>query len=149
VNTISRRSAMQGLTVTVVGGIVGYLFGRNSDAAKPKATTTAANGYGAASIGGGGGRRLARLDQVPEGGGLILDKDKIVLTRDSSGDVHAFSSICTHQGCPVNSVSGGAISCPCHGSQFDASSGAVLAGPAPRPLPPVAVTIQDDAIYTS
>jgi Rieske Fe-S protein len=148
VNTISRRSALQGFTVTVLGGILGYLFGRNSEAAKPKATTTAANGYGAASGGGGGGRRLATVDQVPEGGGLILDKDKIVLTRDSSGNLHAFSSICTHQGCPVNRVSGGKISCPCHGSQFDASSGAVVAGPAPRPLPQVAVTIRGNAIYT-
>jgi Rieske Fe-S protein len=145
-NLISRRSAVRGLGVVAVGGIVGYAVGRQSDAAKGQGTNGAANSYGAAAT---GGRRLAGLSQVPEGGGLILNGDKIVLTRDSDGTLHAFSSICTHQGCPVDRVANGTISCPCHGSKFDATTGAVTAGPAPSPLPTVAVTVRGSDIYAS
>jgi Rieske Fe-S protein len=63
--------------------------------------------------------------------------------------VHGFSAVCTHQGCTVGSVSGGAIVCPCHGSQFNAQTGAVIAGPAPRPLPKVAVVVRNGNVYTS
>jgi Rieske Fe-S protein len=149
VTAISRRSALQGLTVTLAGGVVGYVVGRSSDAAQPKATGTAANEYGSSSSGDAGGKRLASLDDVPTGGGLILDDPRVVITRDSDDSVHAFSSICTHQGCPVNRVANGTIDCPCHGSAFDARTGAVVAGPAPRPLPPVDVEVRDDGIYTA
>jgi Rieske Fe-S protein len=70
----------------------------------------------------------------------------VVVTKSGS-QVHAFSSTCTHQGCQVNKVSGGRIDCPCHGSVFDASTGAVVAGPAPSPLPPVAVTVRNGEVF--
>jgi Rieske Fe-S protein len=142
---ISRRSTLQGLAVSLVGGIAGFVVARTSGAAKSKGATTAANGYGAAA---GGGRLLAPLSQVPAGGGLILANDKIVLTSGPGGTVHGFSAVCTHQGCTVNSVSGGAISCPCHGSRFDAQTGAVIAGPAPSPLPQIPVTVRGNSVYT-
>jgi len=81
-------------------------------------------------------------------------------TVPSSGDpgfvVHptasrylAFSAICTHQGCPVdfNQGSGGQAAtfvCPCHGAQFDATTGAVLLGPARDPLPAITVALGPD-----
>jgi Rieske Fe-S protein len=86
---------------------------------------------------------------VPVGGGLILDNPAIVLTRTSGNDVHAFSAVCTHQGCTVNKVAGGTIDCPCHGSRFDAATGAVVRGPAARPLPAVTVTVRGGNVYTS
>jgi Rieske Fe-S protein len=138
--TFSRRSGLLGLGVALGAGIAGYVVARNSPAARGKGLTTAANGYGAAPT---QGRRLAGLAQVPVGGGLI------VLTRGSNGTVHAFSAVCTHQGCTVSSVRNGVIGCPCHGSRFDAQTGAVLAGPAPRPLPPIAVVVRGGEIYTS
>jgi Rieske Fe-S protein len=143
---ISRRSTLQGLAVSIVGGIAGFFVARSSGAAKSKAPTTAANGYGAAAA--GGGTLLAALSQVPAGGGLILAKDKIVLISGAGGTVHGFSAVCTHQGCTVNSVSGEAISCPCHGSRFDAQTGAVIAGPAPSPLPKIPVTVRGNNVYT-
>jgi Rieske Fe-S protein len=145
VHELSRRSALRGLAVTAGAAVVGYLVSRNSDAAQAKSVGTAANGYGATVE--TGGRRLAALAQVPSGGGLILGDEQIVLTKDATGSVHAFSAICTHQGCLVSSVSGGTINCPCHGSRFDANTGAVVAGPAPRPLPVVAVTVREGGIY--
>jgi cytochrome b6-f complex iron-sulfur subunit len=47
--------------------------------------------------------------------------------------LYAISAICTHLGCTVGSQASGGFFCPCHGSRFD-PTGAVVAGPAPRPL---------------
>ena len=120
---------------------------RNSGASGAKGATTAANGYGATAN--NAGRFIARVDQIPVGGGLILAEDKIVLIRSSSGAVHGVSAVCTHQGCIVSSVQNGVISCPCHGSQFDAQTGAAVAGPAPRPLPAISVVVRGGNIYRS
>ncbi|OHV35706.1 hypothetical protein BCD49_22070 [Pseudofrankia sp. EUN1h] len=117
-------------------------------AAAPSAATSAA-GTAGGSTASSGGTQLATLDQVPAGGGLILSDSKIVLTRTSGNDVHAFSAVCTHQGCTVAKVANGTIDCPCHGSKFDVSTGAPVAGPAPSPLKSVAVTVRDNAIFQS
>ena len=95
------------------------------------------------------GTKLATLTQVPTGGGLILQDKKIVLTRDSGGTVHGFSAVCTHQGCIVGTVTSSQIICPCHGSHFNASTGAVEQGPAQTALPKVAVTVANNAVYAS
>jgi Rieske Fe-S protein len=147
VGALSRRSLLRGLVVTLAGGVAGYAVARNSAAARAKEATTAANGYGAAQN--TGGRLLARIGDVPASGGLILPGPKIVLTRGSDGVVRGFSAVCTHQGCTVRTVAGGVITCPCHGSRFNAQSGAVIAGPAPRPLPAIAVVVRGSEIYTS
>lgn len=140
VTALTRRSALRGGLVVVGAGAVGYALARTSGAARTRGETTAANEYGAAPS---YGRVLARLRRVPLGGGLILTADKVVLTREPAGRLHAFSAVCTHQGCLVAQVSAGVIMCPCHGSRFNAWTGAVIAGPAGRPLPPVAVTVRD------
>jgi Rieske Fe-S protein len=143
---VSRRSVVRGAAVAVVGGIVGFVFARNSAAARAKAGTTAANAYGAATN--AGGQLLAPIDRIPDGGGLILDNPPIVLTN-SAGQVHAFSAICTHQGCRVDRVADGQITCPCHGSRFDAATGAVTNGPASRPLPAITIEVRSGSVYTS
>ncbi|MGI8868935.1 MAG: Rieske (2Fe-2S) protein [Mycobacteriales bacterium] len=147
-DALSRRSLVGGLLVAIAGGVAGYLVARGSTAAHAKGATTAANGYGAAS-GSGGGRLLAPVGQVPASGGLILTGPKIVLTRGSGGSVHGFSAVCTHQGCTVSAVAKDVISCPCHGSRFNAQTGAVIAGPAARPLPAIAVVVRGGRIYTT
>ena len=145
--SLTRRGALQGSVVVVIGGIAGYLLTRGSAAARTATATGAANAYGPAT--GGGGHLLARLDQVPTGGGIVVGKEAVVLTRTASGDVHAFSAVCTHQGCTVDRVAAGTIDCPCHGSRFDVDTGAVRTGPATRPLPPVPVQVKDGGIYRS
>jgi len=144
---LTRRSALRGVAIAVVGGVGGYLVAHNSAAAKAKRGTTAANAYGADTS--HTGRRLADISAIPVGGGLIVDNPPVVLVRGSAGDVHAFSAVCTHQGCTVDRVSGGRILCPCHGSSFDATTGAVTGGPAPRPLPVIHVVVQNGTVYTS
>jgi len=143
-NDVSRRSVLRGFTLTVAGGVAGFLVARQSDAAKSKSVTAAANGYGPSSS--STNNVLTTVAKVPSGGGVVLGSAGVVVTKDSTGTIHAFSATCTHQGCRVSSVSGGTINCPCHGSRFNASTGAVVQGPATRPLPPVAVTVQGDQI---
>ena len=55
--------------------------------------------------------------------------------RDEQGGLHAVSLRCTHLGCLLR-FNGAETSwdCPCHGSRFDVD-GAVLTGPAVKPLP--------------
>jgi Rieske Fe-S protein len=143
---ISRRSTLRAFAVSIGGAVAGFVVARTSGAASPKGSTTAANGYGAHAA--SGGKLLARVDQVPSGGGLILANDKIVLTSGPGGTVHGFSAVCTHQGCTVGSVSGGAITCPCHGSQFNDQTGAVISGPAQRPLPKIPVVVRNNSVFT-
>jgi Rieske Fe-S protein len=88
-----------------------------------------------------GPARLASLSDIPVGGGVILAEQGVVLTRVQGGEVRAFSTVCTHAGCTVAEVGDGLIRCPCHGSAFSIADGSVRAGPAPAPLPPVAVVV--------
>jgi Rieske Fe-S protein len=60
--------------------------------------------------------------------------------------VRAFSAVCTHVGCILSQVTGRTIDCPCHGSKFAITSGAVVAGPAPTPLPRKQIEIVDGRI---
>ena len=144
---LTRRGLLSGSLVAVVGAVAGFLFARGSAAVHKPGRTTAANAYGPS--GSESGHLLAKVNDVPSGGGVILGKEGIVVTRTADGAVHAFSAVCTHQGCTVYRVAGGTIDCPCHGSRFDAGTGAVRAGPAPRPLPPITVEVRNGGVYTS
>jgi Rieske Fe-S protein len=84
---------------------------------------------------GAGGVPLGAVRDIPVGGGTVFATARIVVTQPARGQYRAFSAVCTHVGCIVNRVAGGTIHCPCHGSQFEITSGAVVAGPAPSPLP--------------
>jgi len=58
-----------------------------------------------------------------------------------------YSKICTHAGCPVGLYIAELrqLQCPCHQSAFDVLNGAeVLFGPAPRPLPQLALYVDKD-----
>jgi Rieske Fe-S protein len=89
---------------------------------------------------------LARTADIPVGGGRVFADKGVVVTQPREGTVKAFSAVCTHQGCTVASVEGGTINCPCHGSKFDVADGSVKGGPAPRPLPPAAITVDGGEI---
>jgi Rieske Fe-S protein len=143
----SRRSLLRGALLTAVAGVAGYLVAANSSEARTKSGTTSADAYGPNSS--RRGRLLAEVSQIPLGGGIVLAAAKIVLSRSQTGDVLAFSAICTHQGCTVGSVHNGQVVCPCHGSRFNAQSGAVITGPAGLPLPPVPVVVHNGGVYTA
>jgi len=51
-----------------------------------------------------------------------------------SGEVRAFSAVCTHLGCLVKwNAAKSEFLCPCHGGVFDAN-GVNVSGPPPKPL---------------
>lgn len=72
------------------------------------------------------------LADVPAGGALVLPVEGVAITRRGADEVEVLDLTCTHLGCRVSAVEAG-FACPCHGSRFD-RHGAVLHGPAPRPL---------------
>ena len=69
-----------------------------------------------------------------------------VLIRHPNGALVALSAICTHAGCEV-AYQGGVLYCPCHGSLFNATTGAVIQGPAVTPLPKRRVVESGGEIY--
>ncbi len=86
------------------------------------------------------------LTDIPVGGGMIIAEPPLVVTQPSQGEVKAFTSICTHQGCKVNAVSDNQIFCPCHGSIFSAIDGSVIRGPATEGLSAAAVSVDGTQI---
>ena len=92
------------------------------------------------------GTVLGTATEIPVGGGAIYTAAKVVVTQPASGQYKAFSAVCTHVGCIVNKVTSGTIDCPCHGSEFKITDGAVVAGPAPSPLPARQIEIVDGQV---
>jgi len=74
--------------------------------------------------------------------------DRAIAMRLPNGVLVAYSSICTHLSCAVLwKASRGELVCPCHDGRFDDSTGRVLGGPPPRPLPVIALEERTDGIY--
>ena len=69
-----------------------------------------------------------------------------ILIRESDGSLKAFSAVCTHAGCTVG-YEGGVIVCPCHGGEYSAETGEVIAGPPPSGLAPKKVLEAGGQIY--
>ena len=92
---------------------------------------------------------VARATEIREGDMRVVDVagTEVTVTR-IDGRVYAFDDTCTHAGCSLASgeLDGTVVTCPCHGSRFDVTSGAVLNGPAERPVRSRAVTIQGDDV---
>ncbi|MDI5973160.1 Rieske (2Fe-2S) protein [Streptomyces sp. SL13] len=123
----ARRSVLQGAALAGVAGLgVTALSGCAAKPAKPA-----------------GPVHLGSTDQVPVGGAALFRDDKVVVAQPAKGHFTAFSAVCTHQGCVVASIAHGVISCPCHGSEFNALTGAVVQGPATRALPAVSLKVED------
>ena len=72
-------------------------------------------------------------------------KKPIIVVRSSETTVAAFSSKCTHWGCEASLPDNGVITCPCHGSKFDAS-GKVTGGPAKHDLLSFSAVLNGTAI---
>jgi Rieske Fe-S protein len=90
---------------------------------------------------------LSTTAAILVGSGKIFPSQKVVVTQPTAGEFKAFSAVCTHMGCIVSQISNGTIDCPCHGSQYSIATGAVVAGPAPRPLPAEKIKVADGSVF--
>ena len=147
---INRRRALSGSAAVAVGVPLLAACGDDSPstATDPSSSSTPSEESSSPSedTGSGGGAALASTSDVPVGGCLVVPDAKIVLTQPTEGDFKAFTAVCTHQGCLVETSSDGEIPCPCHGSTFSLEDGSPVSGPASSPLAAVEITVKGDAI---
>ena len=151
--SINRRRALSGSAALAVGVPLLAACGDDSTATDTSSTPSPSDQSSSPSEDGGssggsssGGAALASTSDVPVGGCFVVSASKIVLTQPTEGDFKAFSAVCTHQGCLVESSTEGDIPCPCHGSKFDVTDGSPAAGPANGPLQKVKVVVDGDNV---
>jgi thiosulfate dehydrogenase [quinone] large subunit len=90
------------------------------------------------------GTAIGSASQVPVGGSAAFTDpksgDPSLVIQQTADEFKAFDAICPHAGCTVAyQASARVIACPCHGSEFDPKTGAVLLGPATSGLTPIKV----------
>ncbi|KLJ01664.1 FAD-dependent oxidoreductase [Luteimonas sp. FCS-9] len=81
----------------------------------------------------------AAPDDIARGTGAVLRRGlrRVAVYRAGDDSLHAHDARCPHMGCVVRwSTEEKSWDCPCHGSRFDARTGAILNGPTDRPLAP-------------
>jgi nitrite reductase/ring-hydroxylating ferredoxin subunit len=69
-----------------------------------------------------------------------------VAVANVAGELHAFGDVCTHRQCSLaeGDLDGTTVTCACHGSEFDVTTGDVLGGPAVEPVQTFQVTVEGD-----
>jgi cytochrome b6-f complex iron-sulfur subunit len=149
--TPSRRTVLAGAGV-VVGGVAGSSVlaacgGSSSTASSGAAPAGGGSTAATGSSGSGGIGAIAALSSIPDGGTVAVENPNggsVLLTRKGEA-VTGLNARCTHQGCTV-APKGAVLHCPCHGSQFQPGTGAVLSGPATEPLAKVNVTVANGQV---
>lgn len=152
-----RRGVLAGAGLAGMAGVIsacgfGGSSGSSSSAASGSGYGGGSGSGGSASSGSGGSGggaangALATTSEIPVGGGKVFSSQQVVVTQPEAGTFKGFSAICTHMQCTVDQVANGTIDCPCHGSQFSVKDGAVVAGPAPKPLPTANIKVAGNKI---
>jgi thiosulfate dehydrogenase [quinone] large subunit len=85
------------------------------------------------------GTRVLAASAVPVGGSASFQDprsgDPSIVVQPEAGRFAAFDAVCPHEGCIVAfSASQEKFICPCHGSEFNGKTGALVHGPATRGL---------------
>jgi thiosulfate dehydrogenase [quinone] large subunit len=83
--------------------------------------------------------RVAAASSVPVGGSATFQDPKSgdpgIVVQPEAGTFAAFDAVCPHEGCIVAfSPPAKKFICPCHGSEYNGATGALLRGPSPRGL---------------
>ncbi len=138
---IDRRSALTGLAV----GACAIGLGGLSACATPQPVTnqslenppTTGKSFVACATG-----------DVPVRGGktFTVNDQPVLITQPTEGTFKAFLAACTHAGVKLNRVLNGEIVCDGHGAVFNAETGMVKSGPAPRALSKIAVEVIDGSV---
>jgi len=94
--------------------------------------------------------RVGGSKDVKEGHMRVFDvAGTDVNVANANGHLYAFDDTCTHMGCSLANgrLTGTVVTCACHGSQFDVTSGAVIRGPAERPVRSRTVQVKGDDLF--
>ena len=72
-----------------------------------------------------------------------------VAIANVAGRFYAFGDTCTHMGCSLSEgkLEETTVTCRCHGSQFDVTTGQVRRGPARNPEPRYRVEVRDGSLW--
>ncbi len=92
---------------------------------------------------------LGTASSVTEGGmAAFKAADREIAVANIGGTYYAFNDICTHRRCSLSDgeLDDTTLTCICHGSRFDISTGEVLRGPAQRPLEVYPVSVEGDEL---
>ncbi|MCM1972786.1 MULTISPECIES: Rieske (2Fe-2S) protein [unclassified Streptomyces] len=133
-STPSRRTVLRGAALAPVAGL-------GLAACSPGGETVDAEPTAPVDLGAEG--------EVAKGGAKLYKDHNVVVSRDDKGALKAYSTICTHARCPINTLDGTKLVCSCHGSEFDATNGEVLREPASVPLKELPVEAKDGRIVVS
>ena len=80
---------------------------------------------------------VANADDLKEGEMRAFDvRGTKIAVANVAGTFYAFGDTCTHMQCSLakGDLEERTVICPCHGSEFDVTSGEVLRGPAREPV---------------
>ena len=86
------------------------------------------------------------IGAVPVGAMVAVDVEgRKIAVANVDGALFAFDDACTHRHCSLakGRLSGKTVTCECHGSQFDVTTGTVLRGPAAQPVRSYRVGLHD------
>jgi Rieske Fe-S protein len=147
---ISRRRLIMntGLAAAAIAGLSSCTTYGSAPAAQPSQTAAQPSetaGSGGASAGGSAGTVSVKEADIPVGSGKVFADAQTVITQPKQGEFKAFSAVCTHQGCLVETVTN-TINCPCHGSKYSITDGSVVNPPAPKPLPEKTIKVEGDTV---
>ena len=163
----SRREVVLKWTVTGIAAAAGLVLGgavagvgrlaggtkSNRGTALPSPAESASAATATPSVSGSSGSAgshpagtaIALAKNVPVGGSATFTDpssgDPSIVIQAKAGKFLAFDAVCPHAGCTVGyDQSAALLVCPCHGSQFNATTGAVEQGPAASGLKPITVS---------
>lgn len=81
---------------------------------------------------------VGRTADIQPGELAVFDVQGVrIAVANADGRYFAFDDTCTHEQCSLaaeGTLEGTVVTCGCHGAQFDVTTGAVLAPPAPEPV---------------
>ena len=92
---------------------------------------------------------VAKAGDIPEGEIRAYEVGgEEVAIANVDGTFYAFNDVCTHAMCSLaeGDLDDTTVTCACHGSRFDVTTGDVLGGPATEPVSSYDVTVEGDDI---
>jgi 3-phenylpropionate/trans-cinnamate dioxygenase ferredoxin subunit len=95
---------------------------------------------------------VSTVSDLPGGEMMAFDVSGVAVAVANVGDeFYAFGDTCTHNQCSLaeGDLDDTIVTCPCHGSMFDVTDGAVLSGPAEEPVGSYEVRVQNDEIQVA